>query len=79
MDEIKEMSAADVAVVAATEPPSSHQAEEEIKEAVWEVEENPEELPGYQSTPLFAPHELRNEYVKILKEDFVCLIDIPHP
>lgn len=60
-DEVKDENAAEAAAAAAAEPPLSRQAEEELKEAILEVEENPDLLPGYQSTPLFAPHELRNE------------------
>lgn len=62
-DEVKDETAAEAAAAAAAEPPLSRQAEEEIKEAILEAKENPDLLPGYQSTPLFAPHELRNEYV----------------
>jgi len=60
-DEVKDETAAEATAAAATEPPLSRQAEEEIKEAILSVEENPDLLPGYQNTPLFAPHELRNE------------------
>lgn len=53
--EVKDEATAEAATAAAIEP------EEEIKETILAVEENPDLLPGYQSTPLFAPHELRNE------------------
>lgn len=76
-DELKDETGAEAAAAAAAEPPLSRQAEEEIKEAILEVEENPDLLPGYQSTPLFAPHELRNEYViENCGESILCVCSI---
>lgn len=60
--DIEEKVEAAAAAAAADSPRGSLPSalEDEIQEVI-EEEENPSLLPAYQSTPLFAPHELRNE------------------